>query len=313
MKVSAVQKAVLAIIIANCIWGGASPIFKLSLQNIPPFTLAFWRFFLGALILSPFLHKKIAYPIRGSKDSWLHIANTLSGITFNILFFFLGLRLTQAINAPVIASAAPIMTLIFAGLILREKFSLRKASGMLLGTLGILFIVLEPFLTHGEGGSVVGNVFLILATVGYVVSVITGKELYKRYDPVILNWWGFVIGATSFLPLAVYEFLKNPGLYGALDIRGYTGIVYGAVFSTAIAYTFFAWGLSKISATDTVMFTYIDPVAGAVLSVLLLHEGITPAFILGAMLIFGGIFLAEGKIHFHPFHKLIRRPDNDTV
>jgi drug/metabolite transporter (DMT)-like permease len=114
-----------------------------------------------------------------------------------------------------------------------------------------------------------------------------------------------LVGTASFLPLALYEYIRTPTLYALLDWRGYVGIAYGAVFSSAIAYGLFAWGLAKISATDTAMFAYVDPIVGTVAGALLLHEPITIPFLGGAILIFGGIFLAEGRIHYHPIGRLI--------
>lgn len=304
MKFTTVQKAFLALIVANTIWGAASPIFKLSLQNIPPFTLAFLRFFIAAVILLPILRGAIRLKLTSRRDFLLLLTNALLGITVNIIFFFLGLRLTLALNAPVIASAAPIITLFVAILFLREPFRWKRFLGMLLGTIGILVIIFEPLLAQGFDGSVVGNLFLLLATFGAVGGTVTGRELLKKYPPLTHTFWTFAIGTASFLPLAVYEYVQNPLLYAALDWRGYLGIIFGGFLSSAAAYSLFNWGLSKISATDTAMFTYIDPVAGGVLSVLILKEPITGLFLLGAALIFVGIGIAEGRLHYHPFHKL---------
>src|SRR5258706_1260459 len=133
-SLSTVQKAFLALVIANTIWGFAAPIFKLSLQNIPPFTLAFWRFFLGAIIILPFVGKKINMKMDSKKDTVLLFLYGFFGITLNIIFFFLGLRLTYSINSPVIASAQPIITLFLALFFLKESFVAKKFFGMMLGT-----------------------------------------------------------------------------------------------------------------------------------------------------------------------------------
>lgn len=304
-SLTTVQKAFLALIVANVIWGAAAPIFKLSLQNIPPFTLAFWRFFLGSLILLTMLRRRASLQLKSKTDTSLLTWYALLGITINILFFFWGLQLTYSMNSPVISSSAPILTLLFALVFLRERFILRKFMGMMLGTIGILTIVLEPLLARGVGGSIIGNMFLVIATVAAVGQTIVGKKIVERYDPVALTFWSFIIGSASFLPLAAYDFLKIPHLYESLDWRAIVGITYGAIFSSTIGYTLYAWGLSKISATDTSMFYYIDPIAGTILAYFLLHEPITGPFILGTIFIFGGILLAEGRIHYHPIRKLI--------
>jgi drug/metabolite transporter (DMT)-like permease len=302
-NLSVVKKAFLAVIIANVIWGAAAPIFKLSLENIPPFTLAFWRFFLGALILLAFLRKKAKIPTTSRKDLFLLIAYALSGITFNIMFFFWGLQRTFSINSPVIASGGPILTYFLALLFLHEKSNSKKLFGMILGTLGILLIVLEPILAAGLDGSLIGNIFLVIATLSAVIQTIIGKQVLPRFDPFAFTFWAFIIGAASFLPSALEEYFTIPNLYQMLDVRGITGIVYGSIFSSVLAYSFFAWGLSKINATDASLFTYIDPVVGTVLGVLLLKEPVTSYFLFGAVFIFIGIFVAEGRLNYHPFRR----------
>lgn len=303
MKLSTVQKAVLAVVIANVIWGSAAAVFKISLTNIPPFTLAFWRFFLGAILLLIFLGKRASLPMKGKRDWMLLLGYALTGITVNILFFFWGLQLTHSINAPVIASGAPILTLILALTFLKETFSLRKLLGMIFGTAGILIIVLEPLLAHGIDGSLLGNVYLVIAVIAAVAQTIIGKKALTKFKAIPFTFWAFMVGSASFLPLALHEYLQTPNLYLLLDWRGYMGIAFGAILSSAAAYSLYAWGLSKISATDTSMFTYLDPVVGTILGALVLHEPITGLFLLGTLLIFGGIGISEGRLH-HPVASL---------
>ena len=100
---------VLALIITNVIWGAASPIFKFALENIPPFTLAFIRFFFAALLVSPLA---IMHRQKTTGTQLLEIClGAFFGISINIAFFFLALPKTNSINAPIIASAQPIFLL----------------------------------------------------------------------------------------------------------------------------------------------------------------------------------------------------------
>lgn len=304
-SLTTVQKAFLALIAANIIWGAASAIFKLSLENIPPFTLAFWRFFLGCILIFIIMGKKVALPLASRRDGLLLFLYGFFGITINIIFFFQGLRLTLAINGPVIASGGPILILFFAFLFLHETFKLRKLAGMILGSVGIIMIVIEPLFVHGIDGSVLGNIYLVIATVSSVVHTIVGKKIISKYNPWAFTFWAFLVGTASFLPLAFWEYATIPNLYALLDWRGYMGVAYGAILSSTVGYGLFAWGLSKVSATDSAMFTYIDPIVGTVAGALLLHEPITLPFLAGAACIFGGIFIAEGRIHYHPIKKLV--------
>jgi drug/metabolite transporter (DMT)-like permease len=105
-KISNVHKAIIAVIIANIVWGFTPPIFKWALEDVSLFTLAFFRFFLAALIFLPFVVKK---NLRIERKYWPKVfLMAFAGVFLHITFFFLGLELTTSINAPVIASVGPV-------------------------------------------------------------------------------------------------------------------------------------------------------------------------------------------------------------
>ncbi len=295
---------ILALIIANIIWGAASPIFKFSLENIPPFTLAFARFSIAALLLLPFMKN---FTVRSlSYKDWVEvILGSFFGITINISFFFLGLKLTQSINAPIISSAAPVFIYIASILFLKEKAKSKVFFGMMISLIGVLAIILSPVLFDGKTfalGEIEGNLFLVLATFGAILHPILYKNVLKKIDSAKITCLGFIIGAVSFLPMMINE-LQHWSL-SQLDYRGLLGIIFGALFSSALAYGLFNYGLSKIQAEEVGLFTYIDPVIAVLIAIPLLHEYPNVYFFLGSLLVFGGIFIAEERIHWHPFHKL---------
>jgi drug/metabolite transporter (DMT)-like permease len=309
MKLSPARKAIIALIIANIIWGAGSPIFKLTMETVPPFTLAFLRFFLGAAIMLFLFGPRACKPGKLFKtDSKNLLLYTLFGVTINIIFYFLGLTLTLSLNAPIIASTGPILIFIIAVFYLHEKIKNRKIIGVVTGTVGILLIVLEPLLVAGGiGGSILGNIFLIISTFGAVLQAIIGHKFVKQFDPIKITFWSNLIGSLTFIPFMFWEIEKNPNLFGNISNFGYFGIIWGSIFSSFLAYFLFAWGLSKLEASDVSLFTYIDPVIGAILSYFLLHEPITPLFLLGSTFIFCGIFIAEGRIQYHPVFRLLKK------
>jgi len=294
---------VLALIITNVIWGAASPIFKFALQNIPPFTLAFIRFFLAGLIFIPF-----AYIYR-QKITWAEFINILwvgfFGITVNIAFFFLGLQRTESINVPVIASSGPVFIYLFSILFLRERPKLKVASGMLIALIGVLIIILSPIFVDNKRfilGEIEGNIFIFVATMGMVLQTVFGKNLLKKVNPYLVSAISFLFGSVTFLPLAVKEL--NSWGFGQLNFQGWTGIIFGIFFSSALAYFLYYYGISKLAAQEVGVFTYIDPVAAVLIAMPLLGEFPNWYYLIGTLLVFGGIYLAEGRIHWHPFHKI---------
>lgn len=296
MHLSRQQKAVLALILANIIWGAASPIFKWSLANIGTFTLAFLRFFIAAYILLPFTAHKLQIK-REHVLSVILIA--IFGITINISFFFLALPYTASINVPIIASSGPIVLLMFSSVFLHEKLRSKVIKGMLLSLLGVLIIIITPTSQSIINLSIIGNVMLIISTISVVIQTIIAKKIAKFYDYKTIVFWQFLIGSVTFSPFMLNE-VRLYGFLPNLGLPGIVGILFGAFLSSAAAYLFYQYALTYLDAIEVGIFTYIDPIAAIVIAVPLLHEQITLTYLFGALLVFLGIYIAEGRIHYHP-------------
>ncbi len=296
--------AVLCLIIANVIWGAASPIFKFALQNVPPFSLAFLRFLFACLLLYPFLHKQLDW--KDLKNKWLVWMSVL-GISINIGFFFLALQKTESINAPIIASSAPIFILIGSMVFLKERVQLHSIAGVILSFLGILLIIIQPLLQHSADGEIIGNLLLIISTLGTVGHTLIARKIMTPKNALPFTYWSFFIGMISFLPFMLLEFTRHPTWMATLDYRGIIGIVFGAIFSSSIAYICYNYALSKLPAFEVGVFTYMDPIVSVAIAIPLLGEKITLPFILGSFLAFVGILVAEKRIHYHPIHYLVKK------
>lgn len=300
MHLSKFQLAIIALIITNIIWGSAAPIFKWSLENIEPFTLAFLRFFIAALILLPFVLNKLTIQ---KKDYFTLILLSILGITLNISFFFIGLKFSSSINAPVIASSGPIFLILGSLLFLKEKLKAKVLTGTLISLIGVLIIILRPVLENGIDGKVFGNILFVIATLGSVGHTILLKRIASKYDPLTLTYYSFLIGAVTFFPMFYIE-AQTHGFLTNLNIQGITGIIFGAFLSSALAYSLYAFALKYMVANEVGVFVYLDPIVAILIAIPLLHETVTFSFLLGSILVFLGIFIAEGRLHYHPIHKL---------
>lgn len=296
------NQAILALIVANIIWGAASPIFKLSLQNLPPFTLAFLRFFGALMLLFPFAARNLWI----ERKDWLKLfLLSFFGITVNITFFFLGLEFAPSINAPIISSAGPVFIYLFSIFVLREKNHPKVLAGALVSLLGVLVIVGQPIFTQGIDGQLLGNLYFVLATLGAVAHAVICKNISNKYNAAAITFWSFLIGSFTFLPFFVFE-MTTLHPFNTIDYRGWLGLGFGIFFSSALAYFLFDWGIKKVDAQEAGLFYYIDPAVAAIIAIPLLGEVITSLFLLGSLLVFTGIFIAEGRLHYHPLHKLRR-------
>lgn len=297
---SVYKKAILALIIANVIWGAAFPIYKWSLEEIKPFTFVFLRFFLGALVLLPFTITKLKVE---RKDLFMLFIMSFFGITFCISFLFLGLELSSSINAPIVLSSSPMLLLALSIIFLHKKPTRKVVIGAVVGLLGVLIIVLRPVFESGFSSSILGNFFLLLAAVGSALHVIFLKKIAHKYDPLTLAFWSFIIGAIPVIPLAFIE--VQSGFLATIDGKAGLGLVFAVFLATAVAHWLNGYGIKYIPASEVGVFTYIDPIATILVALPLLGETITITYIIGSVFVFLGIFIAEERFHWHPLHKLL--------
>ncbi len=295
------QLAIFALIFANIIWGAGLPIYKWTLQIIPPFTFAFLRFFLGAVILIPFVFKNFKF---AKEDIPQLFFVSIISITFQIPLLLFGLKLAPSINAPIIISAGPIILLGASIIFFKEKISTKLLTGTLISLLGVLILIFKPALEAGFSGGVLGNFLVFLATICSVIQALVVKKIMKNNNPLITVFLTFVIGSFFLFPAVLIEY-NSIGFF-ALNTQAILGILYGVLFASVLAHFFFFFSLKYINASETGIFTYVDPIATILIAIPLLHETITESYIIAAVLVFLGIYVAEGRIHYHPFHLLKR-------
>lgn len=303
MNLSSTKKAILALIIANILWGMGPPIFKWSFANVHVFTLAFLRFAIPTILLGILANKQVS--VR-REDIRKIIVVGLFDITLNILLYFIGILYTESINASIIASASPVFLILGSILFLKEKPSKKMLLGNLIGLTGVLLIVVQPIFQKTVHASVFGNILLVLSAMAAVIGTIFARKIAKEYSAITITFWSFVVGTTTFFPF----FVRDVFTYGFLphiEFQGYFGIVYGALLCSFTAYFIYFWALKYVPASETGVFSYLDPIAGIMIAAPLLGEYPTPFFLFGAFLVFAGIYVAERRINYHPFHKLFRK------
>lgn len=284
---------------AAIIWGATAPIMKLTLEEIPVFSLAFLRMAFASLILGLFIFKNLKIAkVDFSRFFWAAI----TGVTLNLTLFFIGLKLTQAILAAFLIASVPIFTMIAAHIYLKEKFTRRLIIASLVAFAGVTIIIGKG---SGEFNSlaVIGNILLLLATLSWVAHEIIAKKLLKVYDGSVVTFYSMAIGAVTFLPLFLLEFVANPQWVTNVTIKGFAGAIFGIFLASLTAYWAWNKGLKLLPAGHAAFFFYLDPISGSILAIILLGEKLTPQLVIGGILIAIAVFLAEQKRKNHPLHK----------
>jgi drug/metabolite transporter (DMT)-like permease len=299
MLSSKFKTALFFVFLANVIWGASFPVYKWALSEIPSFTFVFVRFYIGALILLPFVYKDLKINREDWKDLFVL---SFIGITVTISLLILGLERSSSLNAPIILSAGPVALIIASFFFLKEKLKTKVIAGTLVSLIGVIIIIILPLFKDGLDGGILGNLFLAGAALGSVIHSVLLKKIMPKYNALTIAFWQFLIGSLPLLPLYFIE-LNQTNWTSEINTKIIIGIFFGAVLATAIAHSLFAFGIKYLKASEVGIFTYVDPIATAIIALPLLGEKITVPYLIGAFFVFLGIFISENKLH-HRGHKL---------
>lgn len=285
---------------AAVIWGANTPIMKVTMLYVPLFSLAFLRFFLAALILLPFVYKQLHF----QKKDWFPLfLCAFLGITILITLYFLGLKMTSALNTGIIGGTIPMITLVFAALFLHEKMTKKIILGAVIGMIGILVIVGKDVFAKGLDISPMGDMLIFLSNIAFAAYITLSKKLSKNYTPLAITFFIFFVGSLFFLPGVFMDITANPTWFITMPLFAYAGILYGILFSGILAFAFWQYGLSKVSETNVGFFLYISPIVTSILAIWFLGEAVSEEFLMGTLLICIGLLIAEAHVHHKkPFH-----------
>ncbi|MFT5878386.1 MAG: drug/metabolite transporter (DMT)-like permease, partial [Dokdonia sp.] len=196
------------------------------------------------------------------KKDWLRLALAgLFGVAVNQLFFFQGLSLTTPINAAIIMTINPVMVLVIAAIVLRNRITLTKTTGILLGLSGavILSIVKEGeiVIPSFSQDTALGDLLVLVNATSYAVYLVIIKPLMTKYEPVTVVKWVFMFGLIYVLPFGAPEFI-------GFDWATFPGYIYGEIAFVVIGTTFFAYlfnmyGLKKLSPSVVSIYIYLQP------------------------------------------------------
>jgi len=215
----------------------------------------------------------------------------LFGIAINQLMFIKGLSLTYSIHAALLLLITPILIVIIAAWILKERLGLLKIAGLALGISGAMVLILAKD-NAGNGANVLlGDLFIIINAVSYTIYFIIVKPLMLKYNAVVVLRWIFTIGLFLALPFGWTEFTEIPWQqYNAVDFTSMGLIV---ITGTFLAYLFNLYGIKTLGASVAGFYIYTQPVFAALIAMFFLHEQLALYKIVAAALIFSGVYLAN--------------------
>ena len=295
------RRAYLYLLINTICWGAALVVVKPALEFTTPFRFLLYRYLIAGLFFSlPYLYlnRKKLKKIKLTKI----ILIELQGTVFSLSILFSGLARTSAIEASLIGTTGPVFITLAGIILLRERQERWEWLGLILSLIGSLLIVA----THNgfeNQISLSGNLLVLGFNVTNALYFILAKKHYHTLSKSIVGAISFLVGIFGFLMINLVIFqgnllqLTNLIFQDWIHFEVQLASIYMAIFGSVIGLIAYIKGQDKIEASEAGLFTYLQPLIYLPLGILVLKEAIYTQQILGLLIVFLGVLVAEKRSH----------------
>ncbi len=289
----------LAALTANLLWGSAAPCIKLGYQYfgiasadvMSQILFAGVRFTMAGLLtilLGSLMRRRFLLPKRSSGRMIFTLALMQTVIQYT--FFYIGLSHAPGYKGSIISPTSTFFALLIAALVFRqEKLTVKKIIGCLIGFAGVIVVSVSGKISGGV--RIDGEGFLVLAAASYGCSSVLIKRYSDYEDPVVLSGWQFFFGGLLMVVVA----LLCGGQLHAESAGAWPLMLYLSLLS-AVAYTLWSLLLQRHPVSRIMVYSFLNPVFGVVLSALLLGEakGLNvPRCLLAMVLVLLGVWIVN--------------------
>ena len=225
-------------------------------------------------------------------DYWKIAAASLVGLFIPQMTFLMAITMTSAIDTAIIGTLGPIFTMIFAFLFLGEPITGKKAGGVALSVAGILFLIFNS--VHGGGASVTSPwdvVLLLVNSLSFSLYLGVFRPLISKYSVVTFMKWTFLFSLLVSLPLSAKGLVTTD--FAAIPVNVRWEIGYLIFFATFVAYFLIPYGQKFIRPTLVSMYSYVQPIIAAIVSIWAGLDTLTWQQVLASCLVVGGVVLVS--------------------
>jgi drug/metabolite transporter (DMT)-like permease len=277
---------VAALVVLVSLWGSAFPMIKVGLGGLSPTHLTLARHLVASACFLPVLLSRGLRRRPALCDVPAFFLLGLLGFTIYQLALVVGELRVPAGASSLIIATAPAITAVLAYLLLDERMPPGAWLGSLLALAGVALIAL------GASGTLAFNpyaLFVLLSAVSTSFFTILQRRMFERYRPVEVVAFATWAGTVPML-------LFLPGFFGDVATAGAAPLAataYIGMFPSAVAYSLFAFGLSRAPVTVVTTYLYLVPISSLFFSWLVLGEIPSLLTLGGGMVAIAGIYLVN--------------------
>jgi drug/metabolite transporter (DMT)-like permease len=286
----------LLLTLTTLFWSGNMVLGRAIRGDVPPFSLAFWRWAIALALTLPLAlpHLRSQWPLL--KRGWkaIFVLGLLGVGGYNTLAY-IALQYTTATNAVLLNSFIPIVTIALSWAFLNKQLHGIEWFGVLLSLSGVATIVAHGQLATLTGLALnVGDLWMLGAVFIWALYTIGLQWRPSGVNPMLMLAAFTVVGLLALAPAYAWEIAQGKTI--RLNTGSLAGIAYTGLFPAFLGYVFYNRAVGEVGASKASLFIHLMPVFGTILSAIFLNEIPQAYHYAGIALIFSGIYLTTAAL-----------------
>jgi drug/metabolite transporter (DMT)-like permease len=282
----------LMLLAMTLIWGINFSVVKAALAEMTPLSFNSLRFLLSSaltLLLLKLIEGDMGF-VKG--DWWRLLGLGLIGNTCYQLLFINGIDRTTAGNSALLLATTPIFVSLIGAAFGVERVGKLAWVGVFFSFSGIFVVIV------GSGKelslareTIKGDMLTLVGAVAWSLYTVLSKPMLSRYSALKLTALAMAAGTPFIVLFSIPQLLAQS--WATVSWRGWLGLFFSGSMAIALAYIIWNSGVSKIGGARTAVYSNLSPVIAAIFAWLILGEAITAFMVVGAAMIFLGIYLTR--------------------
>ena len=284
------------LVLATLFWSGNFIVGKIAfVDNVPPFSLTFFRWLLVWIILIPFTYKEL-FKLKKIifQNIFLLFFLGLTSVGLFNSFIYNALNFTQVINASLFNAVIPAAIILLCFIFKLDKTNKYQLLGLVITLLGILSIItkidLNILLTLNFNK---GDLLMIGAVITWGVYSAFLKKIKFEVSLLTLVHILCTFGLITLIPQFLYELLQGQTVI--INSNFIYSLLYLALFPSIGSYYCWAGAVSIIGANRSGIFLSLIPLFSTIMAIFFFNEKFQYYHFIGSVLTLFGLFLSSKK------------------
>jgi drug/metabolite transporter (DMT)-like permease len=281
-----------AFAIVYLVWGSTYLAILFAIDTLPPFLMASARFAIAGAVLYVW-SRTIGAAVAPTGAQWraTAIVGVLLLLGGNGLVVWSEQRIPSGMAALLVGTVPCFMVLLDWLRPNGPRPNGRVVAGLVLGLLGLLWLVGPDSVMGGGRADLLGATALVLASFSWAYGSIWSRQATMPASPFLSTAMQMLTASVALLGVSLV--LGEPWHFdpSAVSLRSWLGFVYLVVFGSLIAFSAYVWLLRASTPTRVSTYAYVNPVVAVLLGAAFAGEALTTRMIVAAVVIVSGVAL----------------------